>query len=62
MKVGDLVKYNTHIEKWAIGLNMVGIIVEVGVYVGLRDVKILWNGGHTNTQQSRHLEIINESR
>jgi hypothetical protein len=62
MKVGDLVKYNTHTEKWAIGLNLTGLVIEVGVYVGRKDVKILWNGGETSTQKSSRLEVINESR
>ena len=62
MKVGDLVRYNTDNEKWAIGLNLTGLVIEVGVYVGRKDVKILWNGGKTSTQKSSRLEVINESR
>jgi len=59
MKVGDLVRYNTDNEKWAIGLNLTGLVIEVGVYVGRKDVKILWNGGETSTQKSSRLEVIN---
>ena len=62
MKVGDLVKYDTHTQKWAAGLNLTGLVVEVGAYVGNKDVKILWNGGLTTTQKSSRLEVINESR
>ena len=59
MKVGDLVRYNTDNEKWAVGLRLVGLVVETGVYVGRKDVKILWNGGETSTQKSSRLEVIN---
>ena len=62
MKVGDLVKYDTRTQKWAAGLNLTGLVVEVGAYVGNKDVKILWNGGLTTTQKSSRLEVINESR
>ena len=62
MKVGDLVKYDTRTQKWAVGLNLTGLVIEVGVYVGRKDVKILWNGGETSTQKSSRLEVINESR
>jgi len=62
MKVGDLVRYNTDNEKWAIGLRLVGLVVETGVYVGRKDVKILWTHGETTTQKSSRLEVINESR
>jgi hypothetical protein len=58
MQVGDLVKYNTHTQKWAVGLNLTGLVVEVGAYVGNKDVKILWNGGLTTTQKSSRLEVI----
>ena len=62
MKVGDLVKFNLHTQKWAVGLNMIGIVVETGVYVGRKDVKILWTHGETTTQKSSRLEVISESR
>ncbi len=62
MKVGDLVIYDTYTEKWAVGLNMIGIVVETGVYVGRKDVKILWAHGETTTQKSSRLEVINEGR
>jgi hypothetical protein len=62
MKVGDLVKYDTRTQKWAVGLGLVGLVVETGVYVGRKDVKILWNGGETSTQKSSRLEVINEGR
>ncbi len=62
MKVGDLVKYDTFTQKWAAGLQLVGLIVETGVYVGRCDVKVQWNDGHTNTHRSAQLKVINESR
>ena len=58
MKVGDLVRYNTDNEKWAIGLRLVGLVVETGIYVGRCDVKVQWNDGHTNTHKSSRLEVI----
>ena len=62
MKVGDLVRYNTYTEKWAVDLNLIGLVIEAGVYVGRKDVKILWTHGETTTQKSSRLEVINESR
>jgi len=65
MKVGDLVKYNTYTEKWAVGLNLIGLVVETGVYVGRKDVKVMWSykgKQYWNTEKSRELEVINESR
>ena len=58
MNVGDLVKYNTYTEKWAVGLGLIGLVIEVGVYVGRNDVKILWNHGETTTQKSSRLGVI----
>ncbi len=57
MKVGDLVRYNTDNEKWAIGLRLVGLVVETGVRYTY--VKIQWNDGHTNLHKSWQLEVIN---
>ena len=58
MKVGDLVKYDTRTQKWAVGLGLVGLVVETGVYVGRKDVKILWSHGETSTQKSSRLVVI----
>ena len=62
MQVGDLVKYDTRTQKWAVGLNLTGLVIEAGAYVGRKDVKILWAHGETTTQKSSRLEVINESR
>jgi hypothetical protein len=63
MKVGDLVKYDTRTQKWAVGLELVGLVVETGLLgADRKDVKILWNGGETTIQKSSRLEVINESR
>ena len=65
MKVGDLVKYDTHTQKWAVGLNLTGLVIEVGVYVGRKDVKVMWSfegKQYWNTEKSRELEVISESR
>ena len=57
MKTGDLVAYKHSHPKG------IGLILEVGVYVGRKDVKIYWpslNEIHTEFQKS--LEVISESR
>ena len=62
MKVGDLVKYNAE-QKWAYPEKLTGLVLETGVYVGRKDVKILWNHeGQTYraTEKSRELEGISE--
>ena len=58
MKVGDLVKYDPYTQRWAVGLGLIGLVIEVGVYVGRNDVKILWNHGETTTQKSSRLVVI----
>ena len=66
MKVGDLVMFESDVPKsqrfWAGESVRTGIVVEVGIYAGRKDVKILWGGGYRNTHRSTHLEVINESR
>jgi len=64
VKVGDLVTYNSN-QKWAEGLKLTGLVIEAGVYVGRKDVKILWSHegkSHRSTEKSRQLEVISESR
>jgi len=56
MKIGDLVKCRDQRPGWQ------GIIIETGVYVGRKDTKVLWNNGDIWVEQSKHLEVINESR
>ena len=66
MKVGDLVLFESDVpesQRWWAGESVrTGIVVEVGIYAGRKDVKILWSGGYRNTHRSTHLEVINESR
>ena len=65
MKVGDLVKFDfkTQTQKWApTGYDWVGMIVEIGVYVGRKDVKVMWQNGSIQIDKSLRLEVINESR
>ena len=55
MKVGDLVTYNSP----AITGKFAGLIIEVGIWTGNADVKVLW--AHENvalTQKSSHLKVI----
>jgi len=62
VQVGDIVKYDTHTQKWALGLNLYGLIVETGVYVGGNNVKVRWFHGETTTQRTSRLEVVSESR
>ena len=55
MKVGDLVKFRRHGEH-------VGVIVEVGIYTGRKDVKVLWTGDSApHTERSAVLEVVSPS-
>ena len=63
MKVGDLVTFNAD-QKWAPVPRIAGLVIEVGVYVGRKDVKVLWSykgKKYWNTEKSRELEVINGS-
>ena len=66
MKVGDLVLFESDVPEsqrfWTGESVRTGIVVEVGIYAGRKDVKILWSGGYTNTHRSTLLEGISESR
>ena len=64
MKVGDLVIFNEH-QEWAPVPRHPGLVIEVGVYVGRKDVKVLWTHKgkkYRCTEKSRELEVLNESR
>ena len=64
MKVGDLVIFNEH-QMWAPVPRHPGLVIEVGVYVGRKDVKVMWNykgKQYRNTEKSRELVVINEAR
>ena len=60
MKVGDLIKFRGigNGSLW----NAHAIIIEVGVYVGRKDIKVLWNNGDVETAQSKSMVVISESR
>ena len=55
MKVGDLVRFKSNVY------SSIGIVVEVGMYVGNKDVKVLWDGADTFTERSAVLEVVNPS-
>ena len=60
MKAGDLVKYSPSTDYEDIYL---GLVLETGVYLGRKDVKIYWPAlNEVCTEFSRWLEVINESR
>jgi hypothetical protein len=59
VKVGDLVTYSSP----AVTGKFVGLVTEVGQWVGNADVKVLWTHEKVAlTQKSAHLRVINESR
>lgn len=59
MKVGDLVQTNERAGEF---FTTVGIIIEVGVYTGNRDIKVLWEDGRVLTYKSKYVKVANESR
>ncbi len=62
MKVGDLVTYKSTAMRYPQN-KFVGLVTEVGQWVGNADVKILWTHEKIAlTQKSSHLKVINESR
>ena len=62
MKVGDLVRFSP-LHTNASGRTFVGTVIEVGVYVGRKDIKVHWaRNGHVSTEMSRHLEVLSERR
>lgn len=60
MKVGDLVTW-----EWGDGKEH-GIVIEVGIYAGNKDMKVYWASGGVQfdpvvmTEKSKELKIINE--
>ena len=55
MQVGDLVKFKSS------AYSSIGLIIETGVYVGNKDVKVFWDGKDTYTEYSGILEVISEN-
>ena len=56
MKVGDLVRFKSN------AYSSIGIVVEVGMYVGNKDVKVLWNRDPDPfTERSAVLEVVSRS-
>ena len=69
MNIGDLVKVKDIDYSPTVGLfeynikagkydGWVGMIIEVGVYAGRKDVKVMWQDGSIQTDKSRRLEVI----
>jgi hypothetical protein len=64
MKVGDLVKrkpWKTIEHNPTKTDGAAGIVIESGVYVGGKNVKVMWSTG-INAEKSHKLEVISESR
>ena len=55
MQVGDLVKFKSS------AYSSIGLVIETGIYVGNRDVKVCWDGKDIHTEYSKTLEVINEN-
>ncbi len=61
MKLGDLVRFKD--DAFTISdKRLSGIIIEMDVYAGLRDVKVMWQNGSVRKMRTRRLEVISESR
>ncbi len=58
MKIGDLVQPKMI---WT-GDEYIGIVIEVGVYAGNKDTKVLWEDGRILTYASKYMKVISESR
>ena len=56
MKIGDMVKYRNP----APGHPQAMLVIEKGVYVGGRDVKVLCDDGNIKMTKSSTMEVINE--
>ncbi len=56
MKVGDLVKFR---GEWH---TFLAVIIEVGVYAGRKDIKVLWTDGSVETEQSKSMVVVSEGR
>ena len=55
MKVGDLIKCPNRRPVRQ------GIIIETGVYVGRKDIMVLWNNSDMWTEQSKDMEVSKET-
>ena len=60
MKVGDLVRH--HKDAFSRLRNNAGIIIAKGVFVGNKDIKVLWHDGAIRTAKSEKMEVISEGR
>ena len=55
MKVGDLVKLKKH------SAQRVGLVIERGVYVGRKNIKVFWpNSDEPITMYTGLLEVVND--
>jgi hypothetical protein len=57
VKVGDLVKYRNP----GPGHPQAMLVIEQGVYVGGRDIKVLCGDGNVKMAKSSTMELVNES-
>ena len=60
MKVGDLIKFKSSASKGGRSIS-IGLVIETGIYVGNKDVKVCWHGKDIRTEYSGILEVINEN-
>ena len=60
MKAGDLVKYSPTQDYEDLYM---GLIIETGVYAGMKNVKIYWSTlDEVSTEFSKYLEVVSERR
>lgn len=61
MKVGDVVKYRSPLLG-PFDRDQVMLVVEKGVYVGRRDIKLICDDGNIKVTNSTKLRVIDEGR
>jgi len=58
MKIGDLIMLKNPPSSHG---SHVGLILEIGVYVGRKDIKVYWSGLKTiGVESSKWFEVIND--
>jgi hypothetical protein len=56
MKVGDIVCF-PYFKK-----DLLGIILETGVYTGNKDILVMWQDGEIFPEKSKQMKVVRETR
>ena len=56
MKVGDIICF-PYFKK-----DLLGIILETGVYTGNKDILVMWQDGEIFPEKSEQMEVVRETR